>query len=183
MRGWIVPWLAAVASLASGCVQAPGDSAEGGGADGNCSSLRVSIDSPAEDEVLGTWTTQVVGRVESAAEIRNLYYEVEGTTLSLPVTAGPFSFPVWTDRRSEVRVAVHARSVEGCVSKVERMLRFDTTRWIELMQDEGWAEATVDAPGDEVVVHWKPQVMKHENVVPTARELNSGRMVLLGTPH
>ncbi|HEY0839422.1 MAG TPA: hypothetical protein VGD74_04500, partial [Vulgatibacter sp.] len=112
-------------------------------------------------------------------ELRNLYYDVEGTTLSLPAAEGPFSFPIEADRRSEVRVAVLARSVEGCVSQAERVIRFDTSKWIELVQGEGWADVTVDAPGKEFVVHWKAKVKEDVTLRADVSESISRRSVPL----
>lgn len=179
MRGWIVLWVVAAASIASGCAPAPPDSTEEVDESG-CSSLRVYFDSPAEDEIVGTWSTQVSGRVEGDVHLLGLHYEVDGHGLGIPAIAGPFSFTAWTDRRPEVRVAVQARSVDGCVVRAERVIRFDTSRWVELMQEGDWVEMNVAAPGEEVLVHWKPTRVKGPIGAPDARELVSGRYVSLG---
>lgn len=111
------------------------------------------IDSPAEDEIVETWSTQVSGRVEGDHHLVGLHYEVDGHGLGMPAIAGPFSFTVWTDRRPEVRVAVQARS-EDCVVRAERVLHFDTSRWVELMQDGAVLEMNVAAPGAPTGRSW-----------------------------
>ena len=178
MRGWFVSWVVAVAWFASGCAQTPGDSKEVDRSEKGCESLRVSIDSPAADAVFGTWSAQVEGRIESASELRSLVYDVGGIGRGLPAIAGPFRITVGSDRRSEVKVAIRAQTVDGCTAIAERIVRFDTTRWVDLLQDE-MAEVVVEAPGDEVVVHWKAKVDQRREIVPEAWERNTRRLVQL----
>lgn len=176
MRGWLVLWGLVVASVGIACAPVSPDTEDGGGAGDACASLRVIVDSPGADEVLGTWKAEVAGRVEGAGEIRHLFYEVDGRGVSLPAHTGPFSFTVDSERRREVRFAVRAQTLDGCTAAAERVVLFDTTRWVDLSQDDV-AEVFVAAPGEEVVVHWKPKVEKREAIVPSGSERTTRRAV------
>jgi len=178
MRGWLVPWNLVVASVGIACAPASPDTEDGGGAGDACARLRVIVDSPAADEVLGTWKAEVAGRVEGAGEIRHLFYEVDGRGVSLPAHTGPFSFSVDSERRREVRFAVRAQTVDGCIVAAERVLLFDTSRWVDLSQDEV-AEVAVAAPGEEVVVHWRPKALRRSAVALEAWEASTRRSMRL----